>query len=130
MAGLPILIGDNQRNSDNSRSAQVPAKRSRSDAGNSATATGGMSVPAAPRQKRVSGSDSHHQRRQRITVCRLAPTSSCSSRIRLGLAPQRIAEISTTTANGYTFGPRKRTEGGMRRLRHSRFAQQKLKRLR
>ena len=89
-----------------------------------------MSVPAAPRQKPVSGSVSRHQRRQRITVCRLTPTSSRSSRIRLGLPPQRIAEISTTTANGYTFGPRKRTEGGMRRLRHSRFAQQKLKRMR
>jgi hypothetical protein len=46
-------------------------------------------------------------------VCRLTPSRFFSDLIRLAVAPQRSAAISTTTVAGYSLGPRKRSDGGV-----------------
>jgi hypothetical protein len=106
-----------------------PAKRVSNEAGRSAVVTGGTSAPWA-RQKGLSVNTLHHQSRQRTTVRRLTPTKACSCRARAGVSPLCIAVISTTMAPRNTLRPRNRSDPGVSRLRHSRAAQQKLKRSR
>jgi hypothetical protein len=123
-----IAIGERNR----SRSVQPlqrgwrRRKASTREYGTARISTSGTKRARSIFQKGVCGKCSRQKTCQRAMVRRSAPKRVESSRIRRGVGPCRMALITMMMALKYTFGPRKRTDGGVVLFRQPSRSQQKL----
>src|SRR5262249_26904229 len=98
--------------------------------GSPRSSRGGMNRARALFQKVSLGNSSFHHVCQRARVLRETSKSPLSSLKPMGVGPWRMAVRRMTITFRYTFGPRKRTEGGVPRRRQPSALQEKLNRRR
>ena len=87
-----------------------------------------MKLARAICQKGVAVNASRHHVRHRSTVLRSTLMSAVSRRMRACVAPSRRIAIRMIVAARYTLRPRKRSDGGVLRLRQPCRAQHRLSR--
>lgn len=121
-------MGERNLSRSSNRSRRSTRKASHSERGKVFLQNGGVNRARAIFQKALCTKWCCHHSRQCSSVRRsiFRPRASRKSCTRLAVIPCRMAETRTTTNPTYTLRPRKRTDGGVRRLRQS--AQQKLSR--